>query len=176
MHKAIEAFPLPLKSTRNSLGMRKWHSVSHMKYFWVASGSYTPWDAPAFFLSFFFFFRLWIWCSRSVQPGNTSKVHTTTRTGCPTATVSPPPSNERTVISSSSKDRTHTGFIHSHHYTTSQGRKNKKEHNVSGRLWVTPLKMRYLWSCSSLLIKTLHSVLLQWSKLILSIIMNSHSL
>lgn len=38
--KAIEAFPLPLKSTRNSLGMRKWLSVSHMKYFWVASGFY----------------------------------------------------------------------------------------------------------------------------------------
>lgn len=30
-------------------------------------------------------------CSHLVHPGNTSNIHTTTRIGCPTATVSPPP-------------------------------------------------------------------------------------
>lgn len=90
--------------------------------------------------------------------------------------MSPPPSNNRTVISSSSKERTHTGFIHNHHYKSSRDRKIKKEHNVSVRLWVTPLEMRYLWCCSRLLIKVPTCVLLQWWKLILSIIVNSHSL
>lgn len=126
------------ENMRNSPGMRKWLSMPHTKYLWAASGSYAPWDSPVFFP--YFFFRLWIWCSHSVHPGNTSNTRTRARTGCLTVTVAPPPNNKKTVISSSSKDGMYMDFIHNHCYRSSQDQQNRKKHNAPGRLGLIPVR------------------------------------
>lgn len=136
--KAIEAFSILLKIRGILLAWGSGFLCPILNTFGQPLALMLP-ETLQYFFSIFFF-RLWIWCSHSVHPGNTSNTRTRARTGCLTVTVAPPPNNKKTVISSSSKDRMYMDFIHNHCYRSSQDQQNRKKHNALGRLGLIPVR------------------------------------